>query len=43
MVEHVPIKSSLVRAVVEYLQELRAAEMEHELWVQREVALKPKA
>lgn len=33
VVQNVAVKGSLVRGVVEDLQELRSSEMEHELWV----------
>jgi hypothetical protein len=43
VIEDMPVEGRLIRAIIEDLQELRAAEMEHELRVEREVALEPEA
>lgn len=40
-VEHVPVESGLVGAVVEYLQELRPTEVEHKLRVEGELLRDP--
>ena len=41
MVQHVSIKCRLIRRTVEYLQEVAAAKVEHELRVQGKVLFEP--
>jgi hypothetical protein len=39
MVKHMSVEGGFIGGVVEHLQELTAAKMEHELWVKSEVLL----
>jgi len=38
-----PVKRSLVRTIVEHLQELAPSEMEHKLWIDTEFVCQPEA